>query len=210
MWYNLPSMPRTEKKRSYLLLNPKARPNTTTQRRRQKTIPDRIPERKDPGIKKERLLVDRLSKSIINELIQNPTLTSEAIARTVNAPLSTVQRRRTALERSILTKSYNLDMSLFGWRIADLMIELEKGDPVAISENIIQNNIKSIMNASLRIGSPQVNMVAQVCYRSSKELHQILQGIRALDRVGRVEWSEIVQVITKNNSSTYQNIMDMT
>jgi DNA-binding Lrp family transcriptional regulator len=203
-------MPRTEKKRSYLLLNPKATPNTTTQRRRQKTIPDRIPERKDPGIKKERLLVDRLSKSIINELIQNPTLTSEAIARTVNAPLSTVQRRRTALERSILTKSYNLDMSLFGWRIADLMIELEKGDPVAISENIIQNNIKSIMNASLRIGSPQVNMVAQVCYRSSKELHQILQGIRALDRVGRVEWSEIVQVIAKNNSSTYQNIMDMT
>jgi DNA-binding Lrp family transcriptional regulator len=203
-------MPRTEKKRSYLLLNPKATPNTTTQRRRQKTIPDRNPERKDPGIKKERLLVDRLSKSIINELIQNPTLTSEAIARTVNAPLSTVQRRRTALERSILTKSYNLDMSLFGWRIADLMIELEKGDPVAISENIIQNNIKSIMNASLRIGSPQVNMVAQVCYRSSKELHQILQGIRALDRVGRVEWSEIVQVIAKNNSSTYQNIMDMT
>lgn len=209
MRYNLRSMPRTEKKRSYLLLNPKARSDQNAKRRRLVTVSDQIPEERDTRKKKERVLLDRLSKNIINELIQNPNLTSEAIARTVKSPLSTVQRRRTALERSILTKAYNLDLSTFGWRIADLMIELEKGDPYVISENIIQNNIKSVVNASLRIGSPQVNMVAQVCYRSSKELHQILQGIRALDKVGRVEWSEVVQVISKNYSATFQNILDI-
>ena len=105
--------------------------------------------------------------------------------------------------------AYNLDMSLFGWRIADLMIELEKGDPNTIAENIIKNNNRNIINASLRIGSPEVNMVAQVYYRTSKELHQILQGIRALDKVGRVEWSEVVQILSKNNSATFQNILDI-
>lgn len=200
-------MPRPEK-RSYLLLNPKITSNHNPKSRRSMTMPNRIAEEKDTGKKKERVLLDRLSKDIINELIQNPNLTSESIARAVKSPLSTVQRRRTALERSVLTKSYTLDMSLFGWRIADLMIELEKGDPFSISKNIIQNNSKNIMNASLRIGSPQVNMVAQICYRSSKELHHILQGIRALEKVGRVEWSEIVQVISKNDTSTFQNILN--
>lgn len=167
-----------------------------------------IEEKNGPRTRKEKVLLDRLSKNIINELIKNPNLTSEAITRTVKCPLSTVQRRRTALERSILTKTYNLDLSSFGWRIADLMIELEKGDPSAISENIIQNNSKNIMNASLRIGSLQVNMVARVCYRSSKELHQILQDIKVHDKVGRVEWSEVVQITAKNNASAFQNMLE--
>jgi hypothetical protein len=88
------------------------------------------------------------------------------------------------------------------------MIELEKGDPAAISENIVQNNSKNILNASLRIGSPQVNMVARVCYRSSKEIHEILQGIKAHDKVGRVEWSEVVQITAKNNASAFQNMLE--
>ncbi|MGH9975680.1 MAG: winged helix-turn-helix transcriptional regulator [Nitrososphaeraceae archaeon] len=201
-------MSRLEKKRSYLLLNPKVSSDQNAKRRRLMTVPDETRKQKSFSTRQERVLLDRLNKNIINELIKNPNLTSEAIARTVRSPLSTVQRRRTALEKSILTKTYNMDMSIFGWRIADLMIELEKGDLNAISENIIQNNSNNIMNASLRIGSPQVNMVAQVCYRSSKELHQILQGIKAHDKVGRVEWSEIVQITAKNNASTFQNILE--
>jgi DNA-binding Lrp family transcriptional regulator len=201
-------MPRLQKKRAYLLLNSKVESDQNENKRRSIRMPNEIEEINGPRTRKERVLLDRLNKNIINELINNPNLTSEAIARTVESPLSTVQRRRTALEKSILTKTYNLDMSIFGWRIADLMIELEKGDPNAISENIIQNNSKNIMNASLRIGSPQVNMVARVCYRSSKELHQILQGIKAHDKVGRVEWSEIVQINAKNNASAFQNILE--
>jgi DNA-binding Lrp family transcriptional regulator len=201
-------MPRSENKRPYLLLNPHVRSDQNEKKRRSMSMLNEIEEKNGPRIRKEKVLLDRLSKNIINELIKNPNLTSEAIARTVKSPLSTVQRRRTALERSILTKTYNLDLSIFGWRIADLMIELEKGDPNAISENIIQNNSKNILNASLRIGSPQVNMVARVCYRSSKELHQILQGIKAHDKVGRVEWSEVVQITAKNNAGAFQNMLE--
>ena len=38
-------------------------------------------------------------------------------------------------------------------------------------------------------------MGAQIRYKSSQELHQILQNIRALDNIGRVEWSEIVEKV---------------
>ncbi|HZD36471.1 MAG TPA: winged helix-turn-helix transcriptional regulator [Nitrososphaeraceae archaeon] len=201
-------MPISKRKRSYVSFDSKDQLDQIANRRYPASQSDRtgsIPTR----TKKERLLLDRLSKNIISELVQNPNLTSDVIARAVKSPLSTVQRRRTALERSILTKSYNLDMSIFGWRIADLMIELEKGDPYAVAKSIIRDNNRNIINASLRIGSPRVNIVAQICYRSSKELHEVLQNIKAHDKVNHVEWSEIVQVITKSNADALQNILDL-
>ena len=139
--------------------------------------------------------MDRLNKSIINELIQDPYLTSERIAKKIEVPLSTVQRRRTALERSILTKTYILDLGIFGWRITDLIIGIDKGDPHSTARNIVQENSENIMSTSLRLGSQEINLGAQIRYKSSQELHQILQNIRALDNIGRVEWSEIVEEV---------------
>ena len=97
--------------------------------------------------------MDRLNKSIINELIQDPYLTSERIAKKIEVPLSTVQRRRTALERSILTKTYILDLGIFGWRITDLIIGIDKGDPHSTARNIRQENSENIMSTPLRLGS---------------------------------------------------------
>ena len=139
--------------------------------------------------------MDRLNKSIINELIHDPYLTSERIAKKIEVPLSTVKRRRTALERSILTKTYILDVGIFGWRIADLIIGIDKGDPHSTARNIVQGNSENIVSASLRIGSQEINLGAQIRFKSSQELHQILQNIRALDNIGRVEWSEIVEEV---------------
>lgn len=69
-----------------------------------------------------RVLMDRIDKSIVNELIQDPHLSSKRISKKIKVPLSTVQRRRTALEISILNKMYSLDLSTSGWRIVDLLI----------------------------------------------------------------------------------------
>jgi DNA-binding Lrp family transcriptional regulator len=146
-----------------------------------------------------RILLDRINKNIVNELVSDPYATSERIAKKIDVPLSTVQRRRTALERSILNKTYSLDLGQLGWRIADLLIGIDKGDPRSTAKNIIQENSENIMSASLRIGSPEINMVAQIHYRSSQELHQILQNIRALENIGRVEWSELVEEIGNDN-----------
>ena len=98
--------------------------------------------------------MDRIDKSIVNELIQDPHLSSKRISKKIKVPLSTVQRRRTALERSILNKMYSLDLSTFGWRIADLLIGMHNGgDPHSTASNIVQENSKNIVSASLRIAA---------------------------------------------------------
>ena len=150
-----------------------------------------------------RVLLDRINKNIVNELVSNPYSTSERIAKKIDVPLSTVQRRRTVLERSILNKAYSLDLGLLGWRIADLLIGIDKGDPRSTAKNIIQGNLENIMSASLRIGSPEINMVAQIHYKSSQELHQILQNIRALENIGRVEWSELVEEVGNDKEDSF-------
>jgi len=147
-----------------------------------------------------RVLLDKVNKDIINELVADPYSTSERIAKRIDVPLSTVQRRRITLERSILNKTYGLDLGLLGWRIADLLIGIDKGDLRSTAKNIIQQNSENIISASLRIGSPEINMVAQIRYKSSQELHQVLQNIRALDTIGRVEWSELVEEVANDNT----------
>ena len=149
--------------------------------------------------------MDGINKSIVNELIQDPHLTSERISKMLRVPLSTVQRRRAALERSVLNKMYSLDLSTFGWRIADLLIGMNNGDPHSTARNIVQENSKNIVSASLRIGSPELNMGAQIRYKSSQELHQILQNIRASDNIDRVEWSEIVEEVAVAKIDVFRN-----
>ena len=66
------------------------------------------------------LVFDRLFRLPYGNL--DPHLTSKRISKKIKVPLSTVQRRRTALEISILNKMYSLDLSTSGWRIVDLLI----------------------------------------------------------------------------------------
>ena len=47
------------------------------------------------------------------------------------------------------------------------------------------------MIGSLQIVRPQTSMVIQICNKSSYKLLQILQQIKALENIGRVEWIEL-------------------
>lgn len=138
--------------------------------------------------------MDALNKNIAKELIENPELTSREIAKKVY--LSTVQRRRKRLEKLVLSRAYYVDMSLFGWRIADLLIETKQGEAHAVANNVIGKNF---MSGSLRIFSP-ISMVIKICYKSSSELLRILQDIKARECIGRVERFEIVQKVIQTFS----------
>jgi DNA-binding Lrp family transcriptional regulator len=153
--------------------------------------------------------MDTLNKNIAKELVENPELTSREIAKNVGSPLSTVQRRRKDLEKLVLSRAYNVDMNLFGWRIADLLIEIKQGEPHLVANNVIEQIGKNFMSGSLRIGSPQISMVIQICYKSSNEILRILQDIKAIERIGRVEWSEIVQMITKGNPDVFERFEEI-
>jgi DNA-binding Lrp family transcriptional regulator len=151
--------------------------------------------------KKSPIRLDSINIRIIRELVKNANAKSPEIAKKTKIPLSTVQRRKARLEESILKKRYDVDLTEFGWRTADLLIGVGNGLGLNIAKELLdkcKNNVKSV---SLRIGNPEINIMAQVIYKTSEEFYKILEEIKAIPYLVRVESSEIAQVVGNNDAA---------
>jgi DNA-binding Lrp family transcriptional regulator len=144
--------------------------------------------------------LDKISIDIVRELLKNPDVKSADIASNLRIPVSTIQRRRAGLENSsVLRKAYELDLSRFGWREAELLITVQKGKCRNIAQQLLtkfKNNVKS---STLRIGDPEINVAADIIYKSSPELLNIIELVKNMEFVSYVEWSEITEVVGENN-----------
>lgn len=149
---------------------------------------------------------DDLNVKIVRELINNPDISSTDIASKYDTPLSTIQRRRAKLEQSILTKSYNLDVRKLGWRTADLLISVEKGKAEETARKLLENNKVNVIVASLRIGDPRVDIMADIFYKDSIELHDLTEKVKAMPYVTYVEWAEVVKIIGNNFGNILEKI----
>ena len=125
---------------------------------------------------------------------------SADIAAKYGMPLSTVQRRRTRLERSVMKKSYHINIKDLGWRNAEILIAVEKGNSEAIARTLLEQHKKNIASTSLRIGHPDVNVMASAFYRTSEELHALIESIRGTPNVTSVEWTELAKEIGTNKT----------
>src|SRR5919202_4406339 len=148
------------------------------------------------------LRLDSTDVNIIRELVNNSNVRSADIANKYKIPLPTIQRRRTRLERSsILKHRYDIDVRHFGWRIADILIGVERGDCVQVAKEILEDYKDNVITTSLRIGNPQVNASAKVLYKSSQELFDLIQSFKTIPNVAFVEWYEEVEVVGFNYTS---------
>ena len=141
---------------------------------------------------------DSLDKSIIKELVRDADFKSAEISSKYKIPLSTVQRRRMKLERSVIKKDYKIDIQGLGVRTANLLIGVGKGGSEDIAGKIIQKHKKNVMSTTLVVGNPQVNLSADVYYKNSTELHNLLEDIKSMPNVNYIEWYEIVRVVEDN------------
>jgi DNA-binding Lrp family transcriptional regulator len=153
-------------------------------------------------------LFDDLNIKIVRELVNNPDISSTDIAERYGIPLSTIQRRRAKLEGSILNKAYTLDIRQLGWRTADLLISVEKGKAEETAQKLLESNKVNVIVASLRIGHPQVDIMADVFYRDSIELHSLTEKVKAMPYVTYVEWAEIVKVVGNNFGSILDKVFN--
>ena len=144
-------------------------------------------------------LLDALNVNIIKGMVNDADVKSANIAGRYKSPLSTIQRRRTKLERTILKKKYQIDIGQLGWRKADLMVSVDKGNCEQVAKRLLEECSSNVITASLRIGDPQVSVMAKVFYRDSEELHNLMEDIRSMPSVISVQWAEVVKVVGSNN-----------
>jgi DNA-binding Lrp family transcriptional regulator len=150
--------------------------------------------------------LDSINLKIIVELITNGDVKSSEIAAKLKVPLSTIQRRRTRIEKSLLKKSYKMDLKFLGNRTALVFIDVQGGKAKEIGEELLRKYDKNVVNASTRINSSN-NLCLKVIYYGSEELHYLLEEIKAISSITKVDWSEEVMLIGDNISEIIKNTL---
>ena len=143
-------------------------------------------------------LVDDINLKIIEELIKNPSTSSMSLATKLGIPLSSLQRRRTKLEKSLLIKAYHIDLKASGGKMGDIVVNVDKGKSRVVATNILKNYKSNVMNVSTRINSEH-NVAAQILYNNTAELHNMLESIKSIPYVTSLQWSEMVEMIGDNS-----------
>jgi hypothetical protein len=106
-------------------------------------------------------------------------------------------------------QEYQIDFPEWFWeqnlRVADLLILVDKGKTEQVAKQIFQRN-RHVISTSWRINAI-ANLFAEIYYTDSNMLNDTIESIRAIDNVGKVEFSEIVKVVDRR--STAQIVQDI-
>jgi DNA-binding Lrp family transcriptional regulator len=145
-------------------------------------------------------LVDDVNLKIIEELVKNPSTRSSSLAAKLRIPLSSLQRRRAKLEKSVLIKTYHINLKASGGKMGDIVINVDKGKSREVATNILKKYKSNVMSVSTRINSEH-NVSAQIIYNDTAELHNLLENIKSIPYVTSLQWSEIVEIIGDNSPS---------
>lgn len=141
--------------------------------------------------------IDSLDIKIIRELLDDPDSSSSRMAKKLGIPQSTVQRRKTRLEASVLKRQYELDVHGLGWRNAEILMLAGNGSADRMAQELIEK-FDNVIGTSTRINTTS-NLAAYVGFRNSDELHELMEKLRAMPNVTSLEWSEIVRETGDNN-----------
>ncbi|MGD9533857.1 MAG: Lrp/AsnC family transcriptional regulator [Candidatus Nitrosocosmicus sp.] len=151
---------------------------------------------------------DKIDIQILSNLLKNADIRSIEISNKLKIPLSTIQRRRSIIDKSsMLKKGYQIDYKQFGLRRADIMVTVSKGDCVTIAKEIVKQYRENVLEASITIGDPKVNLVLQIVYNDSDEIFDIIQHIKRMEHVEDARWSEIIKAVVKNDTEIVEKLL---
>lgn len=151
------------------------------------------------------LCFTEVDKKVLRSLLDSSgKVSSLALSRKLEIPLTTVQRRRKRLESEFLEVSYSLRLDKLGWRKADLLISTEKGMTTTAGKEILSHD--NITRVSKAIGEHTIDLHAESVFRDNKQLLNVIEWIKSLEGVKDVVWTEPVEMVGKNNSMQYEII----
>jgi DNA-binding Lrp family transcriptional regulator len=140
------------------------------------------------------------------KVLLNPDggISSSYLSRKLGIPQTTIQRRRTRLEKEVLKTIYTVDLEKFGWRRADLFISTRNGKTPAVARKLLSNDLVTYVGRS--IGEHTIDLRAEIIIKDNAELLDILEEVKSIDGVSDAIWSEVVHVIGRKRSIPSQII----
>lgn len=139
--------------------------------------------------------IDKLDGDIIQLLIRGKG--SKYIAKKLNSPLSTVQRRtRKLFEKELIVSTINLNYEKLGFKRGLLHLYLHDELVYEVGNALAAR--PGILSVAVHIGNS--DLVALFVYKNSKQLLDTISESKKIPGVERVLWSEEVYLIKMNES----------
>ena len=123
---------------------------------------------------------------------------SKSLSTKLGIPINTVRRRRKRLESKFLKVHYVLDIEKFGWKRIDFFISIRNGMVDAVAKKLLDINDVTYVGKS--IGEHTIDLRVETIVKDHASILDLLEGIKAMDGVRDVVWSEIVSVVGKKIS----------
>ena len=146
----------------------------------------------------------RLLSSIDREILKavlspnSKRSSSTFLSKKLGVPQTTIQRRRSRLEKEFLELSYSLNLEKFGWRRVDLLISTGNGKTDSVAKQLLENEEVTYVGKS--IGEHTIDLRVEIIVKDNAELLDILEKVKAMEGVQDTVWSEIVEVVGKKRS----------
>jgi DNA-binding Lrp family transcriptional regulator len=143
-----------------------------------------------------RKLLSEVDKKMLQTLLASSgRVSSLALSRKLEIPLTTIQRRRKRLESEFLEVAYSLRLDKLGWRNADLLISTSKGKAHSIGKELLTNN--AVTRVCRSIGEHTIDLHAEIVFKNNIELLHAIEWIKSLDGVSGVMWTEPIELMGK-------------
>lgn len=151
-------------------------------------------------------LLNNINIKIVSELVRQPDISSLALSKKLNIPLSTLQRRRAKVEKAILKKTYTFNYKAFGGRVGDLIVNVNKGKSDQVAQGILKKYKNNVTYCHTRIDLTH-SVLAHIIYKDTEELYYLIEKIKAMDYVDSLSWSETVKIIGDNDSEVISSFL---
>ncbi|MDA4117188.1 MAG: Lrp/AsnC family transcriptional regulator [Thaumarchaeota archaeon] len=151
-----------------------------------------------------RQLVDltEVDKKILKSLLSaDGRKSTTALASSIDVPRATVQRRRRYLENNLLISSYSMDLSRFGYRRIDFLIETRSGFTKRIAGKLLE--LPEIISVSTTIGEHTIDIIAELIIKNNGQILDLSEKVKGMRGVGNVTWTEVVQETRKKTVPDY-------
>lgn len=143
--------------------------------------------------------LSEIDKQLLKILLApNGRISSKTLGDKLGIPRTTIQRRRTFLEKHYLEFTYTLKLDNLGFRRVDLLIYTGGGDTIKIAQKLLDRD--EIVYVGRSIGEHTIDLRAEVIVKDNSQLLDLLEEVKAMPSVKDVIWSEIVQIVGKKRS----------
>ena len=137
-------------------------------------------------------------------LVPNGKISTKSLARKLDLPATTLQRRRKRLETEFLNLTYSLDLTRFGWHKVDFLIATESGKTGRIGTELLKRD--EVIYVGKSIGQHTIDLKVETVLKDNGEILRMMELLKAMNGIKEVVWTEIVEVVGRKTSIPAQII----